>query len=80
VAGTCVGEGCQVTSGGKRGGAGRPVTPDDERLDTIIRVRVTNDQAAELKALKDTGGHNARDVLLAGIAALTPRRSRRTPR
>jgi hypothetical protein len=65
-----------MVSGGKRKGAGRPVTPDDERLDNIIRVRVTDHQAAVLSALK-AAGHNARDVLLAGIAALT---RRRTPR
>lgn len=59
-----------MTTTAKREGPGRPVTPPAKALRNIIRVRVTDEQ---LEALKDAG-HTARDVLLAGLAALTRRR------
>lgn len=62
-----------MTSGGKRKGAGRPFLPDDERRDYIVRVRLTADELADLQAVV-SNEVKARDVLLAGVDALTPPR------
>ena len=63
-----------VTQDAKREGPGRPPLPDDERRDTIVRIRLTSGEYALLAeiAANDT---STRDVLLAGVAAL--RRKRR---
>lgn len=62
-----------MTTAAKREGPGRPPTPAHEALRNIVRVRVTDDQQQALFVLA-LAGHTAREVLLAGLAALTRRR------
>lgn len=64
--------GPRVAGPGKR--IGRPLKADAP-LDVRIDVRVTAEESGRLEALAEAG-HTARDVLLAGVDALTPRASR----
>jgi len=59
--------------GGARPGAGRPPMPSGDRRSITVRVRLTEAQASALVEVELERGLTTRDVLLAGVAALTGR-------
>src|SRR3972149_4289115 len=57
--------------GGARPGAGPPPMPSGDRRSVTVRVRLTEAQASALVEVELERGLTTRDVLLAGVAALT---------